>query len=86
MNGGRDECKYWGNGTSIGTPRCRCKPEFEGEFCERRLPYSLPGPQKKVEMGSETEKAATAEVEPAEGEERHPHFPQKLGNPLEKLR
>ena len=20
MNGGRDECKYWGNGTSIGTP------------------------------------------------------------------
>ena len=21
MNGGRDECKYWGNGTSIGTPR-----------------------------------------------------------------
>jgi len=96
MNGGQDECKYWGNGTSIGAPRCQCKPGFEGEFCQNskaiRAQISPPRSQKKDLAKSEkSSSVADAEgsgigVSPAEGQERHPAFPQKLGNPLEKLR
>ena len=74
-------------------PRCQCKPGFEGEFCQNSggtqsefLPprhKKEPKPE-KTSMLPESEKSENV-VRPVEGEERHPAFPEKLGNPLEKL-
>jgi len=34
MNGGLDTCTYYGNGTMVGQPSCKCKPGFSGTWCE----------------------------------------------------
>jgi len=34
MNGGEDTCNYYGNGTMVGQPVCKCKPGFSGTWCE----------------------------------------------------
>ena len=75
--------------------RCQCRPGFEGEFCQnsKAIPTKISPPKsggKDLPKSEKSSSAAEAEdsgigVIPAEGEERHPAFPEKLGNPLEKL-
>ena len=76
--------------------RCQCKPGFEGEFCQnsKAIPAQVLPPKSRVENLPKSEKSSSVAkselvpgvgVRPAEGEERHPAFPEKLGNPLEKL-
>ena len=76
--------------------RCQCKPGFEGEFCQnsKAIPAQVLPPKSRVENLPKSEKSSSVAkselgpgigVIPAEGEERHPAFPEKLGNPLEKL-
>ena len=76
--------------------RCQCKPGFEGEFCQNSKPIPaqvLPPRSQKEDLAKSEKSSSLADAEgseigvrPAEGEERNPAFPQKLGNPLEKLR
>merc|ERR1712083_672764 len=35
MNGGKDTCRYLGNGTQIGGPKCDCTSDFEGDLCQK---------------------------------------------------
>ena len=70
--------------------RCQCKPGFEGEFCQnsKAIPAQVLPPKSRVEnlpSVAKSELGPGIGVIPAEGEERHPAFPEKLGNPLEKL-
>ena len=76
--------------------RCQCKPGFEGEFCQnsKAIPAQVLPPKSRAENLPKSEKSSSVAkselvpgvgVRPAEGEERHPAFPEKLGNPLEKL-
>ena len=76
--------------------RCQCKPGNEGEFCQnsKAIPAQVLPPKSRVENLPKSEKSSSVAkselvpgvgVRPAEGEERHPAFPEKLGNPLEKL-
>ena len=75
--------------------RCQCKPGFEGEFCQnsKDRPTKIFPPKsggKDLPKSEKSSSVGEAEdlgigVIPAKGEERHPAFPEKLGNPLEKL-
>merc|ERR1719320_2013137 len=38
MNRGEDECQYYGNGTMVGQPECKCRPGYGGTWCEQQQP------------------------------------------------
>jgi len=37
MNRGEDVCHYYGNGTMVGQPECKCRPGYGGTWCEAEI-------------------------------------------------
>jgi len=70
MNRGEDECQYYGNGTMVGQPECKCKPGYGGTWCEQQQPDTADTNEAieprhagdKTEAQEETSEAAGSEV------------------------
>jgi len=73
MNRGEDECQYYGNGTMVGQPECKCKPGYGGTWCEQQQPDTADTNEaieprhagdktEAQEDGKETSEAAGSEV------------------------